>query len=306
MPGADAELAAALKHAKTATADSPSKFVLVMKGGTDGGLIISKQKIPPGNIVAVKKSTGGSAVIKGVCFGEDGKLVFEIAKDPAATMAAALKKIIQRDANLIYTVICRKGTHPELAADQDEAPSPTATTKAPTAPRETPAAEWARRLAELTPRLKQALQVGSKKIVPDLKASFALAKSKAEARDFGQALSRVATIEGLIDSALATPTRSKASRNPATEDFAPADSSTVPTTAPEPLADWQQASKDVAVRVVQLQGVLRQTRIAVLREMGDEMLAALRKYIVDLTAALADYERAAGDAKETARLKAAA
>jgi hypothetical protein len=299
MPGGDEELAASLKRAKTAKADSPFKFVFVMKGGTDGGLLVSKQKIPPSDIAAVKKSTGGSAVLKGVCFGEDGKLVFEIAKDPAATMAPALKKVIQREANLVYQIVCRKGTNPELAEEAGE-PAPPVEKKATVAPRESAAAEWNRRVAELMPRLKQALQVGHPKTVGDLKTWFKLAKNKAKDRDFGQALSRLPTIEQLIEAALAAPYRAA----PPTAGSAP--QPTEPRAAKKPLVAWQQASKEVAGRVVQLQGVLRETKIPVLREMGDEMMAALRKYVTELSTALLEYEKATDNAKAPARQKAAA
>jgi hypothetical protein len=301
----DEKLVTALKRAKSATAVKPHNFVFVMKGGTDGGLLVSQQKVPPGDIAEVKKSTGGSAVLKGICFGEDGKLIFEMAKDPAATMAPALKKVIKRDANLVYNVECRKGTNPLLAEDAQDTALPVAL-KTPVKPAESAADEWKRRLADLTPRLKEALRIGDKKIVGEIKTSFALADSSAQAKDFGRALSRLPSISELIDKALASPSGTPSAPPPKPPEWSTRLPDTPQAPPAKPLNQWQQASKDVAGRVVQLQGVLRQTKIPVLREMGDEMLAAVRKYVTELSTALLEYEKAAGDAKGAARRKAAA
>ena len=86
-----------------------------MKGGTDGALVVSKTKIPPVLITAAKKKSGGSALMQGMCFYEDGKYVFEIAKVPAPTMGPAIKTIVKRDAEMTINVVCRMGTDPELA-----------------------------------------------------------------------------------------------------------------------------------------------------------------------------------------------
>src|SRR5258706_16222071 len=59
----DAELAAGLKQAK----GKRMYFAVVVKGGTDGALIVSKQKIPPTAIAEAKKKCGGSALIKSPC-----------------------------------------------------------------------------------------------------------------------------------------------------------------------------------------------------------------------------------------------
>lgn len=82
------ELTTGLKAAK----GKRMYFAVVLKGGADGALILSKQKIPPGSIADAKKKSGGSAVIKGDCFGEDGKHVFEVAKGPPPTPARRCRR----------------------------------------------------------------------------------------------------------------------------------------------------------------------------------------------------------------------
>jgi hypothetical protein len=115
----DADLVNGLKQAKSARL----YFAVVLKGGADGALIVSKQKIPPTEIAAAKKKSGGSAVLKGACFYEDGKYVFEMAKDPSATLPNALKTIAKRDAGLTIQPICRKGTNPDLLDDDVKGPA---------------------------------------------------------------------------------------------------------------------------------------------------------------------------------------
>src|SRR5438552_8060311 len=102
----DEELVTALKQAKS----KRMYFAAVLKGASDGALLLKKTKIPPADIAAAKKKCGGSAVLKGACFYEDGKYVFETAKDPPATLANALKIIARRDAGLSIHPICRSGS----------------------------------------------------------------------------------------------------------------------------------------------------------------------------------------------------
>lgn len=133
----DLELVTGLKQAKS----KRMYFAAVMKGGADGALLLSKTKVPPKDIAEAKKKCGGSAVIKGACFFEDGKYVFETAKEPPATLANALKIIARRDSGMTISAICRKGTSPDLADEedgQDGEPTATVENKAP-GQQETPA-----------------------------------------------------------------------------------------------------------------------------------------------------------------------
>jgi hypothetical protein len=102
----DEELVAGLKMAKTRRCG----FALVVKGASDGALVISKQKVPPALITLAKKKCGGTSVIQGAVFVEDGQYVFEVESEPAATLPNALKLIAKRDAGMTIVAVCRLGT----------------------------------------------------------------------------------------------------------------------------------------------------------------------------------------------------
>ena len=142
----DSDLVNGLKQAKS----TRLYFAVVLKGGADGALIVSKQKIPPTDISAAKKKSGGSAVLKGACFYEDGKYVFEMAKDPPATLSNALKTIAKRDAGLTIQPVCRKGTSPDLLDEDDAKSGTTATAEQKQQKPQGPLAE--------TPKYEKALQ----------------------------------------------------------------------------------------------------------------------------------------------------
>ena len=64
----DKLFAAKMMKSKIANKEKPQFFALVLKGGTSGKLLIDRKKIPTSQIAAVKKATGGSAVVIGVCY----------------------------------------------------------------------------------------------------------------------------------------------------------------------------------------------------------------------------------------------
>jgi hypothetical protein len=117
----DEELAEGLKAAKTRR----MYFALVLKGGADGALIVTKTKVPPADIAAAKKKSGGSAVLTGFCFVEDGKHIFEVGKVPPPAAEKVSKLLAKRDAELTITPIFRMSQDPELhdAGLQDGAAS---------------------------------------------------------------------------------------------------------------------------------------------------------------------------------------
>ena len=117
----DEELADGLKAAKSKRA----YFVLVLKGGSDGALIVSKTKVAPTAIAEAKKKSGGSAVVKGFCKYEDGKYVFETAKIPPATAAQVVKTIAKRDAEQSIHAEFRLSNDPELLAGEGDVPGKT-------------------------------------------------------------------------------------------------------------------------------------------------------------------------------------
>jgi peptidoglycan hydrolase-like protein with peptidoglycan-binding domain len=113
---ADANLAAALKQAK-----SKKMFFAFVGKGTDGKLIVSRTKIAPKDLAAAKKETGGSMAVTGKCFGDgSSSLVFLVAKQPAATLAAALTKVAKRDAGMAISPDVQVTS--DADADDDEGP----------------------------------------------------------------------------------------------------------------------------------------------------------------------------------------
>ncbi len=109
-PEHDQDLIDGLKAAK----GKRCYFAVAIKGGSDGAMVVSKQKIQPADITAAKKKSGGSAVVTGACFEEDGKYIFEVAKIPAATVANVVKLVAKRDAGLTIQPVFRLGDNPDL------------------------------------------------------------------------------------------------------------------------------------------------------------------------------------------------
>jgi hypothetical protein len=207
----DEELVNGLKVAKT----KRCYFALVMKGGADGALLITKQKVPPVLITLAKKRSGGSAVVKGAVFYEDGKYVFETAKVPAATMPNVLKLLAKRDAGLHIAPICRMGINPDLAEDgagaspQSAAPQPGATqsvqpaTKPNTGDAQVPnAAAYAARVAALTENLKKAI-LSKTEAGNDAKLQFSQSQMLAKKSNYVAASKLLDLVENRIEEALA-------------------------------------------------------------------------------------------------------
>lgn len=127
----DKVLYTGLKRAKTAR----MFFAVAAKGTSDGRLILSKVKVKPTDIAAAKSELGGARVFRGMCFGEDGKHIFELRKEPPATLDKLLKKIAKQQAGLMIRAICRVAQVGEDLGDDpsdevDGAPDPEGATGA--------------------------------------------------------------------------------------------------------------------------------------------------------------------------------
>ena len=109
----DADLILALKMAKT-----KKMFFAFIPKGPEGKLIVSKKKIPPKEIADAKKEIGGGSPITGKCMGAFDSMVFEVAKAPPATLAAAIKKVAKRDTGL--TIIADFQVAGDADADEAE------------------------------------------------------------------------------------------------------------------------------------------------------------------------------------------
>jgi hypothetical protein len=220
----DDELVAGLKLAKT----KRCYFALVVKGATDGALVISKQKVPPVLITLAKKQCGGSAVVKGAVFFEDGKYVFETAKVQAATMPNALKAIAKRDAGMSIVAVCRVGTNPDLLDDDDRQQAaaggeanktlkesgPEAKAKTTDAPKPSLEAAYQARVKSLTDDLKKAITSGTP-AGNEAKLRFSESQLFSRKKDFAKAMPLLDAVEDRIKEALAAIAGSAASRQTA-------------------------------------------------------------------------------------------
>jgi hypothetical protein len=184
----DKDLVEGLKAAKSKRA----YFVLVLKGSNDGALILSKTKVPPADIAAAKKQSGGSAVLKGFCQYEDGKYIFETAKEAPATAAQAVKVIMKRDAGMAVHAEFRVNADPELLADEGESTAATPP-QAPPAPPD--GALVAQRLHAMTADIKAALTGPNKARVKSL---FVAVEGHIGNKDFVEAGKGLDELESLV------------------------------------------------------------------------------------------------------------
>jgi hypothetical protein len=99
----DQELTKALKLAR----QNKMFFVFVAKGSAEGKLIVQKRTIPPRLISEAKAEIGGGTPFKGLCYGEEGVMIFEMEKQPPSSLTNHLKRVIREDAGLNLKVEIR-------------------------------------------------------------------------------------------------------------------------------------------------------------------------------------------------------
>jgi len=182
------KLAKNLKAALTKNRDSKLKFALVLKGGSDGVLIVSKT-IQNTDIEDAKKQSGGSAVIKGFCFGEEGKVIFEVGKQPASNWQAAAKKIAHKEAKVTI--------NPEFRYSKDAESDET-----PPTPGVDGQAEYEKKLKELNPKIEQARH--NVQLFPEIGDVLEQAMAEAEKGNFNNAMIGLARVEKVVGKALST------------------------------------------------------------------------------------------------------
>jgi hypothetical protein len=147
--GLDAQLANNLRQAKSRSSTKPCFFALILKGSTSGKLLVDTNKVPDKSVAAAKKETGGSAVIRGLCYGGDGgTLVFETAKVPAPAWTPLVKRLANEGAGVSITPVFLLGRDESQLSDE-------AGQESPGVPVDDKAA-WEARLGEVKARLKAA------------------------------------------------------------------------------------------------------------------------------------------------------
>jgi hypothetical protein len=173
----DKELQTTLKQAK---AGRPMQFAFLGKG--PGGKLLAAKKLAPNLIAEAKKAEGGT-LFKGRLFGEDGTLVFEVAKEPPATLAAQLKRCIKEHAALTGEVVVRVKADAEADLEPGAAPGQV---------------QVLRRLQELMPMVQGALAG------PDsarVQALLGAVKGLIDNQDFAQAGRVLDELEPLVTKA---------------------------------------------------------------------------------------------------------
>jgi hypothetical protein len=202
MPAESTDLVSALKIAKT----KPMFFAVVAKGN-DGKLLVDKKKVPPKDAEAAKKECGGGTIYTGRCLTENGTLVFEMAKEPPATLAALIKKIIKNEAKLTLDVAVRmradlsEDEQGEVASETPVPPAPPGPPgTVPPAPPAPPAAqpgsqEVMKRLNAMTADIKAALAGPNKTAV---QTRFVAVNAQIKNQDFVAAARTLDELEGLV------------------------------------------------------------------------------------------------------------
>ena len=180
-------------------------FALVVKGGSSGALVVTKEKVPAAAIADAKQKSGGTAVIKGRCFGEDGKLVFETPKVPAPNWEKIVKQLAKDEAGLMI--------HPEfrLGADPDTLP------EEPAKPEDLKAL-WTKEFNEINRAVADVVN----RALPgfeQVKLEFRRAQGLADATQYLEAVDVLATVGELIERCKGEAPATPPTRTPSAEEL---------------------------------------------------------------------------------------
>jgi hypothetical protein len=208
----DKDLTTALKVAR---GGKPMQFALFPKG-SEGKLLVGK-KIPPKQIAETKKASGASSVFKGRCVGEEGTLVFYVAKEPPETLLGQLKKRLKDEAGLTFPVEIRVKADAESEPAEGEAEAAADAAAAPSTPASA-RARWEKALAAVEPAYLQGLRDHPEK-ASALRAVMGFAQGKAEKEDFPGA---IAALRKLAEQLGKTPAESGGKTPPRPEPAKPA------------------------------------------------------------------------------------
>jgi hypothetical protein len=95
-------------------------FGLVMKGPSEGYLILGPKNIVRDGLKEARKSIGGGSVVKGQCFGESGKLVFAT-REPYHNWLPLIKKQANSQAGVSIDPEYRLLEAPDSTPDAEDA-----------------------------------------------------------------------------------------------------------------------------------------------------------------------------------------
>ena len=216
----DKDLAAAIAAAKA----KEHNFAIVAKGPTVVYLLVSKIPIKDAVVQAAKKEHGGNAVMRGKCRGQEGELVFRVAKEPAV-QDKKLKEFITAATNLTvkprFEVVTedvegdegaetessdqasgatKPGEGGQAAALAGKSPEPNAPGTSKTQPAADPEmARFIARLNKLKPEIDAAVAVANAN--PDVKSRASEAAAFARKKEFSQANLLLDQVEKLLKGA---------------------------------------------------------------------------------------------------------
>ncbi len=198
----DKELYAALKHAKTA----PMFAAVVAMGSTDGKLLMSKMKIKPGDVSEAKKAAGGGTVYRAATHVDSGVYIFELTKEPPATLAQLIKKLAKTQAGLMIRVECRVGTNLDLGDDEaEQKPQEGVSSQQTHQTVNKLAEEYHQKVNQLTPLAKKAIT--EKRIDPaTVSRLLQAAQTAATGGDYAKGLQELKALEDSLSQALGAQT----------------------------------------------------------------------------------------------------
>jgi hypothetical protein len=209
------DLAKGLAKAKTATTNKPAFFVLVLKGA-EGVLLVDGKKIAANQIAEAKKRSGGTTLVNGVCYAEDGQIIFETPKPPAAAWAAAARKSAKDDANQTIKAVFRLGRDPDSVAESEEETESEEKTDGEVKPGAQPdaKAQWNARIAELKTRVLEYVRANGP-YATDVKLQMSQALVLGNKGDFEKSNAALDRIETLLKG----PETAPAGKNAAAERY---------------------------------------------------------------------------------------
>jgi hypothetical protein len=260
----DKELANNLRQAR-----SKVMFFAFVNKGMDGKLLVDKKKIPPKDAAEVKKALGGGTITQGRCKPVGDVLVFEVAKDPPATLLATLRKVVKRDAGLTFELDIRAAS--DLEEETEEDTSPEQPPSAPPPPTAAPSADKAalvKRMNAISGNIKAAMAGPNKDRV---QALFVGVNGFLKSEKFAEADKSLQALEQLVKAAPtagAAPTASVAPQGESAGNLAAA------------LAKWEQARATVVQQMQSLRAAIEASN----HGQADAALIELKAIQANLTA----------------------
>lgn len=205
----DEELAAELGQAKK----KPRNFAIITKGTKVAKLIVSRKPIKDGELQKAKTAAKGNGIVKGVCSGDGGELVFQVVGEDPGIRVAAFREFIQAatemSVKLRFAVV---GSLQEVDEGDDQAPAAPSGGTPPPAPPPPPPTEISAegkailaRLTAIAPTIQTAVTNHPQRR-NDVLGAVANVKKQVQANNLDAAKDAVKQLGGLLKELAAPPT----------------------------------------------------------------------------------------------------